>query len=232
MVPNRCFFVFLGPMKFSLVNYLAVRSAAEINKPESLLIYYETHPEGPWWERAREYVTDLIQVDPPRFIGSFAVEHPAHQSDLVRLTCLLRDGGVYLDLDVLSVRDLSPLREFSFVIGEEGIDGREGLCNAVMLAEPGSTFVAEWLNGHDPETSRWSGFRARGHDEHWDEMSCKYPAYLAALFPGDIRSRGMTASTGRPGTRSTSSGSSGERVSSSRTPTATTCGTSRPGTST
>jgi hypothetical protein len=60
MIPNRCLFMFLGEMRFSLVSYLAVRSAAEVNRPNELVLYYEHRPTGPWWERARPYVTDLV----------------------------------------------------------------------------------------------------------------------------------------------------------------------------
>jgi hypothetical protein len=186
VIPNRCMFIFLKPMSFSLVNYLAVRSAAAVNQPDEVHLYCEELPSGRWWEKARPYVTEVTKIEPPRVVGGVPVEHPAHKADLVRLDLLLRDGGVYLDLDVLCVKPFAPLLRESFVLGQEGEDGYEGVCNGVILAEPGAAFAKEWLAGFDPRTSRWQGFRARGHDENWNEMSVRYPAHLARLFPESV----------------------------------------------
>jgi hypothetical protein len=182
MVPNRCFFIFLDPMRFSMVSYLAIRSAAEVNDPDEIVLYHQTMPSGPWWEAARPYVTRTVAVDPPRFVGDAPLEHPAHRADVLRLELLLRDGGVYLDLDVICRKPLTPFRDKPFVLGQEGKEGQE-LCNGVILAEPGSEFAREWLAGFDPATSRWAGFRSRGKDQYWNELSCRYPAHLATLFP-------------------------------------------------
>ncbi len=189
MIPNRCLFVFLGRMQFSLVSYLAVRSAAETNQPDELVLYYEHAPTGPWWERARPYVTEAVPVTPPTRIGTTELVHPAHQADVLRLDLLLKDGGIYLDLDVLCVRPLTPLLGERFVLGREGRaqDGEPpALCNGVILAEPDADFARAWLEGFDPATSLWSGFRSRGRDEYWNEISCRYPAHLAGLHPDRI----------------------------------------------
>jgi hypothetical protein len=183
MIPNRCFFVCLQPMEFSIVSYLAVRSAAEVHRPEELVVYYDREPTGHWWEAARTYLDRVVRVAAPTEIGGRPVVHPAHRADLVRLDVLLRDGGVYLDLDVLSVRSIAPLLNEVFVLGQEGENGCHGLCNGVILAEPDAAFAKEWLEGFHPAVSRWEGFRSLGRDEYWSEMSVKYPAYLANLLP-------------------------------------------------
>jgi hypothetical protein len=170
-------------MEFSLTSYLAIRSASEVHRPGELILYCDQVPSGPWWNAAREYVGDVVQIEPPDAIGGVSVPHPAHRADLVRLEVLLRHGGIYLDLDVLSVRPLTPLLGESFVLGREGEHGEHGFCNGVILSEPHSAFLEEWLRGWDPATSRWHGFRSTGRDQYWAEMSGKYPAYLATLFP-------------------------------------------------
>ncbi len=186
MIPNRCFFVCLQPMEFSLTSYLAIRSASDVNSPDELVLYCDRRPSGRWWDAASKYVTDVALIDPPASVGGRPVVHPAHQADLVRLDVLLRDGGVYLDMDVLSVRPLTPFRTADCVLGQEGEDGEDGLCNGVILSEPDAPFVREWRRGFDPATSRWEGFRSTGRDQYWPEMSVKYPAYLATLFPEQI----------------------------------------------
>ena len=56
MIPNIIHFIFgmasdFGGMPFSLVNYLAIKSAIEVNKPDAVFFHYEFEPKGTWWER-------------------------------------------------------------------------------------------------------------------------------------------------------------------------------------
>ncbi len=109
---------------------------------------------------------------------------PASSEEL--LSVLHEQGGIYLDMDVLCLRSFEPLRRHEIVLGEEGKDRGYGLCNAVILAAPGSWFVRKWLAGYDPDTSLWKGFRSTGRDAYWNELSVRYPAYLARLYPGRV----------------------------------------------
>ena len=70
----------------------------------------------------------------------------AHRADVLRLQLLIEHGGVYLDLDFLVLKPLSPLLHGpkDFVIGREGATsdgGFHGLCNAVLLAKPNASFA-------------------------------------------------------------------------------------------
>ena len=54
MIPNIIHFIFgmapdFGGIPFSMVNYLAIKSAIDINKPETVIFHYEFEPEGSWW---------------------------------------------------------------------------------------------------------------------------------------------------------------------------------------
>jgi hypothetical protein len=194
MIPNRIHFCFglaedFGGKPFSLVHYLAIRSAVEVNRPEAVLFHYRHEPRGPWWERARELV-EPVRIEPPREIHGVSVRHHAHQTDLVRLQVLFEQGGIYLDLDVLCLRPFAPLLEHPAVMGWEA---QWGLCNAVVLAEPGGFFVERWLEGFDPERSLWHGFRSQGADEHWGEMAVRYPAMLAERYPEHVHVVGPRA---------------------------------------
>lgn len=212
MIPNLVHFCYglaedFGGKPFSLVHYLAVRSAVEVNRPRRALFHYGHEPDGPWWERARELV-EPVRVEPPAEIHGVPVRHHAHRTDWVRLRVLAEHGGIYLDLDVLCLRPFTPLLEHPVVLGQEG--GRQGgrvgsgngaagpaegwgLCNAVVLAEPGAFFLERWLEGFDPELSLWHGFRSRGADEHWGEMAVRYPAMLAERYPDRVHVVGPRA---------------------------------------
>ena len=210
MIPNIFHFVFgmaldFGGKPFSLVHYLSIRSAVDLNKPEKTIFHYQYEPEGEYWEMAKPMLTLNKITAPDKFMGS-QLQHVAHKADVVRLQALKETGGIYLDLDTISVRPLTELLNHSFVIGQEqkaaysprnrrqkikyalrkriGLIKEEkaastGLCNAVLLSEQNSRFVNLWL-------AEYKTFRSKGRDKYWNEHSVKVPLQLALRYPEDI----------------------------------------------
>lgn len=185
MIPNVVHFLYFGGKPFSLVHYLAVKSASVVNNPDRISWYCDNEPSGVWWEKAKPFVT-VVPMTPPTEIGGRPLLHPAHQADVARLEVLRAHGGIYLDIDVICVRPFTPLLGERFVLGQEAEGGKHGLCNAVILSEREAFFARKWLEGFDPATSHWNGFRSRGRDEHWGEMSVRYPTFLASVHPDEI----------------------------------------------
>jgi hypothetical protein len=174
-----------GGRPFSFCHYLAVRSAWEKLKPERMVLHYVHLPSGPWWDLARPMLA-LHQLPTIEGIYGFPAHHPAHRADIVRLVALLVTGGVYLDTDVLVLRSFDSLGEPPLAAAlEVTADGDLiGLSNAILVAEANSSFARLCLHGHDPQKSLWQGFRSRGRDALYVEMSVRYPAMLAGLCPG------------------------------------------------
>jgi hypothetical protein len=210
MIPNIFHFVFgmagdFGGRPFSLSHYLAIKSAVELNKPNSVYFHYDYEPSGKWWEKARP----LLRLKKIKAPGSFMgrpLFHVAHKADIVRLLALKETGGIYLDLDTISVKPLTGLLSNSFVIGQEfkaaytpknlrqrikftfrkkmGLIKNSsassiGLCNAVLLSEKNSDFVNRWL-------TEYRSFRSKGRDKYWNEHSVKVPNRLADKYPESI----------------------------------------------
>lgn len=190
MIPNVIHFIRFAPDNkknlFSLVHYLAVKSAAMVNKPDVINFYYDHEPSGEWWERAKPYL-NLHQIKPPTEVFGVPLYHSAHQADVVRLQVLIEQGGIYLDTDVICAKPLTPLLKHPFVLGQAGIENRViDLCNAVVLSEKHAFFGKKWLEGFDPRASLWHGFRSKGLDQYWSELGCRYPDYLSTLIPEHI----------------------------------------------
>jgi len=174
MIPNIIHFVFgLRPDAFHLYQYIAVASAVRHNRPDETVIHYAIEPSGEWWPRLSKLPSVRFnRIDAPTEIYGNPLLCYAHQSDVVRLQVLQQYGGIYLDIDTLTLRDLSPLREHEFVMAWQGT---WGLCNAVMLSEPHSDFATRWM-----EEYRY--FRGTGPGRaYWDEHSVQLPAKLARL---------------------------------------------------
>lgn len=206
MIPNILHFVFgmapdFGGKHFSLVHYLSIKSAVELNKPVAVYFHYQYEPEGEWWQKAKQLLTLNKITAPDTFMGR-SLYHVAHKADVVRLQALKETGGIYMDLDTISVKPLTVLLSHSFAIGQEmrpkyipknwrqrikyklglikDISGNAtGLCNAVLLSEKNSEFVNLWLE-------EYKSFRSGGRDKYWNEHSVIVPESLAARHPGSI----------------------------------------------
>jgi hypothetical protein len=206
MIPNILHFVFgmapdFGGKPFSLVHYLSLRSAVELNKPNTAILHYQYEPRGEWWEKSKPLLTLNKIVAPDSFMGR-QLYHVAHKADIVRLQALKETGGIYLDLDTISVRPMTDLLNHSFAIGQElkpkyipknwrqsikyklglikeSSKNATGLCNAVLLSEKNSEFVNLWLD-------EYKTFRSKGRDKYWNEHSVQVPERLAAIHPEKI----------------------------------------------
>ncbi len=182
MIPNVLHVVFglapdFGGRPFSLVHALALRSAWALNRFDATLFHHAHEPSGPLWTSVKPYL-ELVRVSPPHEVYGRPVRRLEHQSDVVRLDALLQHGGVYLDLDTLCVRPLAPLMGHACVLGREETPGQriKGLCNAVILAEPGSGFLARWREAY------------RTFDgDYWHVHSVVVPRLLAErAAPGEV----------------------------------------------
>jgi len=80
-----------------------------------------------------------VLTKPPTEVFGRPLRHFAHRADVLRLLALRRQGGIYLDMDTLCLKPFSDLLEYPCV------RGRPGLCNAVILSEPGGRFISAWL---------------------------------------------------------------------------------------
>jgi hypothetical protein len=168
-----------GGKPWSLVHHVCLKSAVERIVPEQVFLYDEFEPTGPWWELSRELVTP-IRIEAPRAVFGRPLTHVAHRADVVRLQKLIEHGGIYLDADVLVQRSFDDLLNHSAVLGQQGVGGKFGLANAVILAEPQSAFLRRWLAEY--RTFHWSGHLDASYDEH----SVRLPLKLARDHPDEI----------------------------------------------
>jgi hypothetical protein len=180
MIPLTFHFIFglqrdFGGKPFSFVHYMAIKSALAVHPGAKAFFYYQYEPAGVYWDVARRYV-ECVRIEAPKEIFGRPLLHVAHQTDLLRLQILLKSGGIYLDLDTITTRGFASLLSHGCVVGRQGRDGSEldrGVCNAVLLSEPGHPFIRDWIE-------EFRHFRSRGRDEFWDEHAVVIPGRLAA----------------------------------------------------
>lgn len=182
MIPNILHYVHLseGGRPWRLHHYLSVLSASKRSGVEKIYIWVDKEPEGVWWERTKNLL-EVIFVEPPSNIFGIPITQQAHKSDVIRLQVLLEYGGIYVDTDTIFVKNFEPLLDSKFVLGQQNINGSEGLCPAVILSEKDAMFARYWLGGFK-ETFKGG---PPGSDT-WCTHSVHLPYYLSKKFPDDI----------------------------------------------
>jgi hypothetical protein len=189
MIPNTIYFILFGNKEFSMFNYVAVRSAFEVNKPDKIVLLCDDEPRSEWFKKCKSFV-EIKKIVPPNKIFDKPIHHLAHKADVVRLETLIENGGVYFDLDTICLKPLDELRNFDCVMGREFFywsdDPSEplqryykGLCNAVILAKPNASFLVRWYD-------TYKSFRSNEMGHYWAEHSVEMPGKLSETFKDEI----------------------------------------------
>ena len=198
MIPNRYHFVWFGGA-FPFTHALAIRSVAMTSAPERITLH-GTHDLGaephfaallkdlPGLESRRIDIDALLAGpglgDPHRLreVWRHLIERGrwAALSDILRYLVLLREGGVYLDLDTVTLRDLRPL------LDEPGFCGRERLLVDSATYRRGSRW--RYLRTGPLDLARWVCSRT--------ESGIAAFARIARFFPAAINGAVLAAPAG------------------------------------
>ena len=123
IVPNIVHFIWFATdanKTLSFLNYMSMRSAHTIQKPEIIMLHCNFLPTGKWWERAwREIPFRIVHREIPAKIHGQTIVHTYHKGDVAKIEVLLEFGGIYLDYDVLVINSLDPFRQYDATLGKE-----------------------------------------------------------------------------------------------------------------
>ena len=182
MIPNILHYVHLSESgrKWKLHHHLSVMSAVKRSGVEKIFMWVDTEPSGEIWDQTKQFV-EIVKVKPPEEIFGKPIIQTAHKSDVIRLQVLIENGGIYVDTDVIFVKPFTSLLNHKFVMGYQGVNGREGLCPAVILSEKNSVFAKRWLQ--EFENNFYGG--PPGSDT-WCLHSVTLPMALSDYYPNEI----------------------------------------------
>lgn len=176
-IPNIFHFIYFykNNIQFPLAHYININSARILNIPDKIFFYSDKLPLGEYWDKISEHV-EFVKVTPPDEVFGRKLQHIAHKSDVLRLLILQENGGIYMDMDVISKKPFKPLLKYDFVMGKQGRWREMGLCNGVLLTQKDSEFLRLWFE-------EFRNFRSTGHDKFWAEMSVRKPLELSKKYP-------------------------------------------------
>lgn len=172
------------------MHHLAIASCRAVVQPDEIVVHCGELPYGHYWDLVRPWIT-LRRIEPVAALAAHEYADPwvaryayAHHADVVRLDVLAEHGGLYADIDTLFVRPpADELWHEPCVLGRERDvpDPRTGqvrpsVSNALIMAEPGSTFVR-----------RWRAQQLEAFDGTWAAHSCFLADDLARAHPAEVR---------------------------------------------
>lgn len=177
-IPRVVHMIWLNNPDMNFMSYLALRSALDSIKPDTLKFHYTSvNEDNVWFRKVRDNIT-LVQHDleweyPDQIQQKWKVSHMA---DALRLDILREEGGIYLDTDVISLRSFDNLMhcDKDVVLGHEGGD-RHGLCNAIILGRKDSPFLTRWIESYNNFSTG-----------EWNYHSVILPKKLALEYPEEI----------------------------------------------
>lgn len=187
LIPHTVHFILIAKhdqqAELEFYQYLAIKAALLRIQPESIKIHsYSLNESNVWWQLIKHTVTLVIHEPHQTLQTSDGRVHKLrlpHQTDILRLQILHQEGGIYLDTDVYALQSFSPLLQSpkDLLMGHEG-GNRSGIGNAVIVARPGSSFIAKWLATYNESFDN--------RPQMWNHHSVKVPAELAVQYPEDI----------------------------------------------
>ena len=173
--PNIVHFLYFGGRPFSYVNYMAVRAAYEVQRPDAIYMHCTEEPVGnPNWEAIRQYVT-LRKLDDITHFEGKDIPWPQYKSDIARIRILLAEGGIYLDNDMVLTKPIHELLGRSTVMSYESKTGH-ALSNAFIATPANSPFLKIWL---ERMASRINSI--------WADHSVVLSAELAHVYPDLVK---------------------------------------------
>ena len=138
----------LGHRTYSMIQYLTVKIAYDVQHPTKIYIYNDVEPENnEWWEKTKAYA-EIVHITPPKFVNNNKIPWAQHVADLMRVWIMYTRGGIYLDADLMLVKPLdSVLIPGTLTMCQETTDK---IWNGFLAAPPRHDFFERWI--HEYET--------------------------------------------------------------------------------
>jgi predicted O-methyltransferase YrrM len=147
-IPKLIHLLYFGETEFMNFHYECIKSMS-MNMPNyNIIIYNKKEPIGNvYWEGVKKLPNILIEkIDVPEEYDGFPLSYFQYKADVVRLNVLYEKGGVYLDIDMLVIKNFDHIINSGkgFYISEEYEKGK-GLINAFIASKPRNGFLKLWL---------------------------------------------------------------------------------------
>lgn len=172
-IPKKAHFIYFKGRPFKLLYYLTIKTFHHFNPNYEILLHYDNIDENIWFNKIKHFCT-LVKTSPHIYVNNQLVGTKQHQADYTRLKALHEHGGVYLDLDIISIKPLADIEQELLNSGKDTLIGLErenhdNFCNAVIMTTPQSEFIRQWIHEYDTTWGEWGKYEYSywmGHSTH------------------------------------------------------------------
>jgi len=171
--PNAFHLIYLRGMDFALHHYITIKSILKHHPHSTIYLYNDCEPDAnnTWWALVKSLSrVEICPVYIPKYCNGVEVTYKQHQADIIRLLILYYHGGIYLDLDMLLLRNITSVCNNHLVMCRESPDG---VCNAFIYVDGAySDIIGEWIQKYE-----------QTYDRHWTKCSIHTPHELSVKYP-------------------------------------------------
>lgn len=177
MIPNIFHFINIGPREFNMMHFLAIYTAKQLNNPDAIYVYVDHEQQNNiYWNILKDLGVNFTFIEAPTEHKGVKLDTYQYKADIIRMEKLIEHGGIYMDLDVLSLKSLSKFRQYKVVLGSEKSNDPESydindfasITNAIIMCEPDNKYIKDW------------------YDQIGENLVDKPWAYHAVCLPKDI----------------------------------------------
>ena len=146
-IPRKLHFIWFAKGRaFNLVHMLGIKTAHHHNPDYEIFLYSDGEPpaDNPFYAAIKDLIT-LEKIIPIQNLNGKHVQAFQHKADYLRLQKLYEKGGIYLDLDILTLKSFDEFLKYPMAMGFERTT-KMNFCNAVIMTKPQNVFIKEWLN--------------------------------------------------------------------------------------
>ena len=120
IVPNIIHFIQFDQRSISFIHFICICSAFYNHGPTTLFLHTNVQLKGKYYLLLKKLLgTTLVmnQMEKPSHVFGQRLSSVQHSADVARIKILIRYGGIIMDTDVFTVRNLNRFRHFEAVIG-------------------------------------------------------------------------------------------------------------------
>ena len=149
-IPKLVHLIYFKERDFELYHYICILNMIHHMSEYKFILYNDVEPEGnKYWDLLKENSSIEIKHYPrPTTFDGLSVHHVQYAADITRLELLYEHGGIYMDLDMLILKNFDSLLTKNnndlYISYEGGNDGP--LINSILISKPKNEFIKIWLD--------------------------------------------------------------------------------------
>jgi hypothetical protein len=148
IIPKLIHLICIGNMKFLNFHYNCIISMKNAMPEYKIIVYTDSPPiDNSFWNSLLENnIINLEHIKVDDCFDGFNLKHNQYKADVLRLNILYEKGGVYLDLDMLIIKNFENIINSGkdLYISKENKEGT-GLINSFIASKPNNGFIKLWL---------------------------------------------------------------------------------------